>query len=115
MGQSCKMRCCELVLLVLTVFVTADIIEDEDLSEYLKDGEVLYKTLWKPKDCAGPTQDGDVVRMIMKYTGQEEDGTKVEMEHTLTTKIGKGQTLQSDGDGLYGMCLGEKRQLSVPE
>merc|ERR1711892_1326878 len=112
MGQSCKMRCCELVLLVLTVFVTADIIEDEDLSEYLKDGEVLYKTLWTPKDCAGPTQDGDVVRMILKYPGQQEDGTQVEMEHTLTTKIGKeGQTLQSAGDGLYEMCLGEQPQL----
>ena len=51
----------------------------------------------------------------MKYPGQEDGGKEVEMEHTLTTKIGKGQTLQSAGDGLYGMCLGEKRQLSIPE
>merc|ERR1711892_137757 len=109
MGQSCKMRCCELVLLVLTVFVTADIIEDEDLSEYLKDGEVLYKTLWKPKDCAGPTQDGDDVRVIMKYPGQEDGGKRVEMKHTMTTKIGKNQPI-SAGDGLHGMCLGEQSQ-----
>merc|ERR1711892_1350684 len=50
----------------------------------------------------------------MKYPGQE-DGTQVEMEHTLTTKIGKGQPIRSAGDGLYRMCLGEQRQLHIPE
>jgi len=90
-------------------------IVEEDLSDYLKEGDVLHKTLWKPKDCAGPTEEGDDVTMIMEYYGQKDDGTEVEMEHALTTKIGKGQTIRSKGDGLFGMCLGERRRLVIPQ
>eukprot|EP00092_Neocalanus_flemingeri_P049111 GFUD01056330.1.p1 GENE.GFUD01056330.1~~GFUD01056330.1.p1 ORF type:complete len:410 (+),score=112.63 GFUD01056330.1:65-1294(+) len=90
-------------------------IVEEDLSDYLEEDGVLYKTLWKPKDCAGPTEDGDDVTMIMEYYGLKDDGTEVEMEHALTTKIGRGQTIRSKGDGLFGMCLGERRRLVVPQ
>ena len=38
-------------------------IVEEDLSDYITEGDILYKTLWKPKDCAGPTDDGDDVLM----------------------------------------------------
>eukprot|EP00092_Neocalanus_flemingeri_P049112 GFUD01056331.1.p1 GENE.GFUD01056331.1~~GFUD01056331.1.p1 ORF type:complete len:410 (+),score=118.67 GFUD01056331.1:39-1268(+) len=88
---------------------------EEDLSDYLEEDGVLYKTLWKPKDCAGPTEDGDDVTMIMEYYGLKDDGTEVEMEHALTTKIGRGQTIRSKGDGLFGMCLGERRRLVIPQ
>ena len=67
------------------------------------------------KHCAGPTDDGDDVTMGMEYYGQKEDGTEVEMEHALTTKIGRGQTIRSKGDGLFGMCLGEHRRLVIPQ
>ena len=87
---------------------------EEDLSEYSADGEVRYKTLWKLKDCAGPTQDGDDVTMIMKYYGEKTDGTHEQLEHTLITKIGKGEMVRSAGDGLYRMCLGEQRRLAIP-
>jgi len=90
-------------------------IVEEDLSDYLQEGEILYKTLWKPKDCAGPTEDGDDVTMMMEYYGQKDDGEEVEMEHALTTKIGRGQTIRSKGDGLFGMCLGERRRLVIPQ
>ena len=69
----------------------------------------------KPKDCTGPTDDGDNDTMVMEYYGQKEDGTEVEMEHALTTKIGRGQTIRSKGDGLFGMCLGEHRRLVIPQ
>eukprot|EP00092_Neocalanus_flemingeri_P030824 GFUD01033478.1.p1 GENE.GFUD01033478.1~~GFUD01033478.1.p1 ORF type:complete len:422 (+),score=137.33 GFUD01033478.1:158-1423(+) len=94
--------------------VEEDIVE-EDLSDYLEEGEILYKSLWKPKDCAGPSKDGDEVTMIMEYHGKKADGTETEMEHALTTKIGKGQTIRSKGDGLFGMCLGERRRLVIPQ
>jgi len=90
-------------------------IVEEDLSDYVKEGDILYKTLWKPKDCDGPTEDGDDVTMIMEYYGQKDDGTEVEMEHALTTKIGSGQTIRTRGDGLFGMCLGEHRRLVIPQ
>ena len=82
---------------------------EEDLSDYIAEGDILYKTLWKPKDCAGPTDDGDDVTMVMEYYGQKEDGTEVEMEHALTTKIGRGQTIRSKCGG-----LGEHRLLVIP-
>eukprot|EP00090_Calanus_glacialis_P020261 TRINITY_DN31172_c0_g1_i1.p1 TRINITY_DN31172_c0_g1~~TRINITY_DN31172_c0_g1_i1.p1 ORF type:complete len:419 (-),score=111.10 TRINITY_DN31172_c0_g1_i1:102-1313(-) len=90
-------------------------IVEEDLSDYIVEGDVLYKTLWKPKDCAGPIDDGDDVTMVTLYYGQNEDGKEVEMEHALTNKMGKGPTLRSKGDGLFGMCLGEHRRLVIPQ
>ena len=53
----------------------------ENLSDYSADGEVLYKTLWKLKDCAGPAQDGDDVKMIMKYDGMRANGTHEQLDH----------------------------------
>jgi len=91
-------------------------IVEEDLSEYTKEGKIYFKTLWKPKDCDGPTKDGDDVTMIMEYYGHKQDeDEEVEMEHALTTKIGEGQTIRSKGDGLLGMCLGEQRRLVIPQ
>ena len=56
--------------------------EVENQSDYSTDGEVLYKTLWKLKDCAGPAQDGDDVTMIIKYDGLRANGTHGQMGHT---------------------------------
>ena len=118
--QSCIMYCCVWLLVCLAVCVTAGnsdnrevVDKKENLSEYSADGEVLYKTLWKLKDCAGPTQDGDDVTMIMKYYGEKTDGTHEQLEHTMTTKIGKGEAIRSVGDGLYRICLGEQRRLAL--
>ena len=85
-------------------------IVEEDLSDYLEEGDVKYKTLWKTKDCAGPTKAGDDVRMIVKYNGQKDDETEAEMEQALTTK-----TISIKEDGLSGMCLGERRRLVIPQ
>jgi len=86
----------------------------EDLSQYTREGAILYKTLWKPRHCDGPTKDGDDVDMNMEYSGRNKDGEEVEMNHALTTKIGRGQVMRIPV-GLLGMCLGEKRRLLIPE
>lgn len=88
---------------------------EEDLTTYTKEGEVLYKILWSPRHCDGPSKDGDDVEMNMEYYGVNNDGQEVEMEHALTTKLGRGQIIRiNQGEGLFGMCLGEKRRLLVP-
>jgi len=89
---------------------------EEDLSTYKKDGKVLYKVLYSPHDCDGPSQLGDDVEMNMEYFGANKLGDEVEMKHALTTKLGHGQVIRiSQGEGIIGMCLGERRRLVIPQ
>ena len=37
----------------------------EDLSEFTKDGQAMFNTLFKLRDCAGPAVENDQVTMIM--------------------------------------------------
>jgi len=114
-------RCIVLVLVLGTLGEEAeeqDTIKEveEDMTQYTRDGAILYKVLWKPRHCAGPYTEGDTVMMNMEYHGLNKDGKKVEKQHALTTKIGKGQSIRSPlGEGLLGMCLGEKRRLLIPD
>merc|ERR1712083_671158 len=86
------------------------------MSLYTRDGAIMYRVLRKPRHCDGPYDVGDTVTMNMEYHGLNKDGDEVEMQHALTTKIGNGQSIRSPlGEGLLGMCLGEKRRLLIPE
>ena len=38
---------------------------EEDLTSFTKDELVMFKTLWKLRDCAGPAVENDNVTMIM--------------------------------------------------
>ena len=38
---------------------------EEDLTKFTKDELVMFKTLWKLRDCAGPAVENDNVTMIM--------------------------------------------------
>jgi len=100
--------------------IDADVLTDDeegfvevDLSDYLKDGDVLYKTLWKPKDCAGPIGLGDDVTMTIEYDGQKNEGKEEEMKKAVTIKI--GETIKGEVEGLTGLCLGEQRRLVIPQ
>jgi len=89
---------------------------EEDMSLYTRDGAIMYRVLRKPRHCDGPYGIGDTVTMNMEYHGLNKDGEEVEMQQALTTKIGEGQSIRSPlGEGLLGMCLGEKRRLLIPE
>ena len=87
----------------------------EDLSEYTKQGSLLYKTLWKPRHCDVATKDGDDVTMVMEYYGVREDGKHVEMEKAVAIQLKKGQAISHVKSGLVGICLGEKRRLLLKD
>ena len=87
----------------------------EDLSEYTKQGSLLYKTLWKPHHCDVATKDGDDVTMVMEYYGVREDGKHVEMEKAVAIQLKKGQAISNVKSGLVGICLGEKRRLLLKD
>ena len=38
---------------------------EEDLTNFTKDGQVMFRTLWQLRDCAGPAEENDNVTMIM--------------------------------------------------
>ena len=38
---------------------------EEDLTNFTTDELVMFKTLWKLRDCAGPAEENDNVTMIM--------------------------------------------------
>lgn len=102
-------------LLYLFVVVQGEGHGEEDMSQYTREGAIYYKVIWRPKDCDGPTKDGDDVTMNMEYFGRNKAGEEVEMQQALTTKIGEGQVIRTAGEGLFGMCLGEKRKLLIPD
>lgn len=87
------------------------VVEDDG---YIRAGDILYKTEWKPRDCIGPVEEGDSVTMVMEYVGNKEGDQTVEMETAVTVRVGRGQTIHLKGEGLLGMCLGERRRLIVP-
>jgi len=86
----------------------------EDLSTYTLAGDIYYKTIWKPRDCLGPLFEEDDVTMVLEYHG-ETPGVNNTRNNSITLRLGRGQTLKLDGDGMLGMCLGEKRSLIIPQ
>ena len=38
---------------------------EEDLTTFTKEGDTMYKALWRPRDCTGPAEEGDNVTMLM--------------------------------------------------
>jgi len=78
----------------------------EDLSRYTREGTAFYRTLWQPRDCAGPTMDQDRVSMTIEYTGLTEQSKEVDLVHNLISSRRR--------DGMMTMCLGERRRILIP-
>ncbi|KAL6103202.1 fkbp10 [Pungitius sinensis] len=90
--------------------------------------EVLLVDVFNPKDdlivqvkevpdgCTRRTVTGDFIRY--HYNGTFQDGTafdsSYERNSTYNTFIGKGQVIQGMDKALVGLCIGEKRRITVP-
>ena len=89
----------------------------EDLSEYTKQGSLLYKTLWKPRHCDVATKDGDDVTMVMEYYGVREDGKHVEaVAHCISVRhaLQSGMHCNPDGEIQGGQHHKARRQPAAP-
>lgn len=66
--------------------------------------------------CAQKSAKGDLISV--HYTGKLEDGTVFDSSLTRGTPIsftlGAGQVIQGWDQGLFDMCIGEKRRLVIP-
>jgi len=70
----------------------------------------------RPDACDRPARNGDLLEM--HYTGTLEDGKKFDSSYDRSEpfkfQIGVGQVIRGWEEGVVGMCVGEKRRLTVP-
>ncbi|KAL4901999.1 FK506-binding protein 2 [Aspergillus multicolor] len=68
-------------------------------------------------ECTRKTQKGDSVKMHYRGT-LAEDGSQFDASYDRGTpfkfKLGAGRVIKGWDEGLLGMCVGEKRTLTIP-
>ncbi|XP_042360875.1 peptidyl-prolyl cis-trans isomerase FKBP10-like isoform X2 [Plectropomus leopardus] len=90
--------------------------------------EVLLVDMFNPKDdlivevkevpegCVRRTVTGDYIRY--HYNGTFQDGTAFDSSYkrnsTYNTYIGKGYVIRGMDKALHGLCMGEKRRITIP-
>jgi len=79
--------------------------------------ELDIKTTYTPSDCTVKAQKGDPIKV--HYTGTLfSKGNKFDSSHDrgqpLPLTLGVGQVIKGWDEGLVGMCVGEKRTLTIP-
>ncbi|TFL02532.1 hypothetical protein BDV98DRAFT_565975 [Pterulicium gracile] len=102
---------------VLAVFAVA-------LGAYAQEAETKevpktlgIETTFMPADCPNKAKTGDAIQV--HYTGTlHANGNKFDSSHDrgdpLPLTLGIGQVIPGWDEGLQGMCLGEKRILTIP-
>lgn len=81
-----------------------------------KEDKVQIQTYYKPEECSRTVQVSDYVRY--HYNGTLLDGTLFDSSHTrmrtYDTYVGIGWLIAGMDQGLLGMCVGEKRIITMP-
>jgi len=116
----CEMSLSKLVLLAFLAFACCACLvraDDEENAESGSDNEfVKIGVLYRPDTCDRKSKRGDTLKM--HYTGTLLDGTKfdssLDRNSPFSFKLGQGQVIKGWDQGLRGMCVGEKRKLTIP-
>ncbi|KIK69216.1 hypothetical protein GYMLUDRAFT_53677 [Collybiopsis luxurians FD-317 M1] len=79
--------------------------------------ELVIETTYMPESCTTKAAKGDSIKV--HYTGTlHATGSKFDSSHDrgtpLPLKLGVGQVIKGWDEGLEGMCVGEKRKLTIP-
>jgi len=79
--------------------------------------ELNIETTYTPSDCTVKASKGDLIKV--HYTGKLfSNGNKFDSSydrgHALPLTLGVGQVIKGWDEGLVGMCVGEKRTLTIP-
>mmetsp|Transcript_11919 Transcript_11919/g.43611 ORF Transcript_11919/g.43611 Transcript_11919/m.43611 type:complete len:136 (-) Transcript_11919:184-591(-) len=78
--------------------------------------ELKVETTHKPADCSKKSAKGD--KLSMHYDGRLESGKEFDSSRKrgrpFEFTLGAGQVIKGWDNGLEGMCIGEKRTLTIP-
>ncbi|XP_035035971.1 peptidyl-prolyl cis-trans isomerase FKBP10 [Hippoglossus stenolepis] len=78
--------------------------------------DLIVEVKEAPKGCTRRTVTGDYIRY--HYNGTFQDGTAFDSSYqrnsTYNTYVGKGYVIQGMDKALQGLCMGEKRRITVP-
>ncbi|KAL9708621.1 Peptidyl-prolyl cis-trans isomerase fpr2 [Leucoagaricus gongylophorus] len=79
--------------------------------------ELIVETTYTPEECSVLAKTGDSIRV--HYTGTLfSNGNKfdssLDRNSPLPLTLGVGQVIQGWDEGLQGMCVNEKRKLTIP-
>ncbi|KAH7920709.1 hypothetical protein BV22DRAFT_1097699 [Leucogyrophana mollusca] len=79
--------------------------------------ELKIETTYLPDNCAVKAKTGDSIKV--HYTGTLFDGgskfdSSLDRGSPLAIKLGVGQVIRGWDEGLQGMCVNEKRILTIP-
>ena len=103
-----------LLLLWSIVSVDAKACQGENLA---KDAALRIGVKHRPDTCDVKSKPGD--KLSMHYTGTlysdcSQFDSSVDRNEPFEFKLGKGEVIKGWDDGLKGMCVGEKRKLTIP-
>ncbi|KAH6906557.1 hypothetical protein BKA70DRAFT_1190454 [Coprinopsis sp. MPI-PUGE-AT-0042] len=79
--------------------------------------ELVIDVIHTPEDCTVKAKTGD--NLEVHYTGTlfangKKFDSSLDRGTPLPLKLGVGQVIKGWDDGLQGMCVGEKRKLTIP-
>ena len=76
--------------------------------------ELKIEVLNKPSNCEGKVKEGDKVTVnYIGYLGAKHV-RKIDSVQNFTFQLGSDEVLEGLNQGIEGMCVGEKRELSIP-
>lgn len=86
-------------------------------NEEIRPNGLKIEHVSRPDACEKTAENGN--QLTMHYTGTlEADGTKfdssVDRNEPFKFQLGVGQVIKGWDEGIVGMCVGEKRKLTVP-
>eukprot|EP01132_Coremiostelium_polycephalum_P010754 gene10754-13162_t len=96
---------------IILLLITSDFCQAASKSDKLKIG-----VKFRPKECTRKTVPGD--RLKIHYTGTLLNGDKfdssVDRNDPFEFTLARGEVIKGWDQGLLGMCIGEKRKLTIP-
>ncbi|KAF8058021.1 hypothetical protein FPV67DRAFT_1676876 [Lyophyllum atratum] len=98
-----------------SLFLAAAVFAAEEAKE--EPTELVIETTFKPEECIVTAAKGDSI--MVHYTGTLfANGQKFDSSHDrnspLPLTLGIGQVIRGWDEGLVGMCVDEKRTLTIP-
>ncbi|XP_033097516.1 FK506-binding protein 2-like [Anneissia japonica] len=80
--------------------------------------DLKIEVTFKPDECSKTTSHGD--KVLVHYTGKLEDGSMFDTSRVnedsepIEFPLGSQEVIKGWDYGLVGMCMGEKRRLTIP-